>query len=73
MIISPLFAVNWEVLKSGTNSISSLIALRFGDASQFGLSALMAAGLVLFVVTLVVNFTASTIVARSRSGAESDG
>ena len=37
------------------------------------ISALMAAGLALFVVTLVVNFTASSIVARSRSGAESDG
>jgi phosphate transport system permease protein len=33
----------------------------------------MAAGLVLFLLTLVINFTASSIVARSRSGAESDG
>ncbi len=32
---------------------------------QFGLSALMAAGLALFLMTLVVNFTASSIVARS--------
>jgi len=30
----------------------------------------MAAGLVLFLLTLVVNFTASSIVARSRSGAQ---
>ncbi|MBN9326908.1 MAG: phosphate ABC transporter permease subunit PstC [Cellulomonas sp. 73-145] len=73
MIISPLFAINWQVLKSGTNSVSALIALRFSEASQFGLSALMAAGLALFVVTLVVNFTASSIVARSRSGAQSEG
>ncbi|WP_426594246.1 phosphate ABC transporter permease subunit PstC [Cellulomonas sp. McL0617] len=73
MIISPVFGLNWQVLKSGTNSVSALIALQFSEASQFGLSALMAAGLALFVVTLVVNFTASSIVARSRSGAESDG
>ncbi len=73
MIISPVFAINWQVLKTGTNSVSALIALRYGEASGFGLSALMAAGLVLFLVTLVVNFTASSIVARSRSGAESDG
>jgi phosphate transport system permease protein len=73
MIISPIFSINWQVLKTGTNSVSALIALRYGEASQFGLSALMAAGLVLFVVTLVVNFTASSIVARSRSGAQSDG
>jgi len=70
MIISPIFTINWEVLKTGTNSVSALIALRYGEASEFGLSALMAAGLVLFVITLVVNFTASSIVARSRSGAE---
>jgi len=73
MIISPVFVINWQVLKSGTNSVSALIALRYGEASPFGLSALMAAGLVLFVLTLIVNFTASSIVARSRSGAESLG
>jgi len=73
MIISPIFTINWEVLSSGTNSVSALIALRYGEASDFALSALMAAGLVLFLVTLVINFSASSIVARSRSGAQSDG
>ncbi|MCE1174345.1 MAG: phosphate ABC transporter permease subunit PstC [Propionibacteriales bacterium] len=72
MIISPIFVINWQVLKTGTNSVSALIALRYGEASEFGLSALMAAGLVLFLLTLVINFTASSIVARSRSGAQSD-
>jgi len=71
LIISPVFAINWQVLKTGTNSVSALIALRYGEASNFALSALMAAGLVLFLITLAVNFTASSIVARSRSGAES--
>ena len=51
---------------------SALIALLQGDASTFGISALMAAGLALFVLTLAVNLTASAIVARSRSGAESE-
>lgn len=73
MIISPIFTINWQVLKTGTNSVSALIALRYGEASDFGISALMAAGLVLFAVTLVINFTASSVVARSRSGAQSDG
>ena len=72
MIISPIFSINWQVLKTGSNSVSAHIALRYGEASEFGLSALMAAGLVLFLLTLVINFTASSIVARSRSGAESD-
>jgi phosphate transport system permease protein len=72
MIISPVFEINPQILKSGTNSVSALIALRYGEASDTGLSALMAAGLVLFLITLVINFSASSIVARSRSGAESN-
>lgn len=72
MIISPIFFINWQVLKTGGNSVSALIALRYGEASEFALSALMAAGLVLFLITLVVNFSASSIVARSRSGAQSE-
>lgn len=72
MIISPIFEINPQILKSGTNSVSSLIALRYGEASDNGLSALMAAGLVLFLITLVINFAASSIVANSRSGAESN-
>ena len=44
-----------------------------GDSSSFGVSALMEAGLALFAMTLIINFSASAVVARSRSGAESDG
>lgn len=72
MIISPQFSIQTHILQNGANSVSSLIALRYGDASQFGMSALMAAGLALFVLTLIVNFTASSVVARSRSGAQSE-
>ena len=72
LIISPVFDINFHILQTGSNSVASLIALRFGDASDFGLSALMAAGLALFVLTLIVNFTAAAVVARSRSGAETD-
>ncbi|MFG2251834.1 hypothetical protein [Streptomyces mirabilis] len=49
-----------------------LIALHYGDDSPFGMPALMAAGLALFLLTLAVNFTASSVVARSRSGAQSE-
>jgi phosphate transport system permease protein len=72
LIISPVFRINTHILQTGSNSVSSLIALRYGDASGLGLSALMAAGLALFTLTLIVNFTASSVVARSRSGADSD-
>ena len=72
LIISPIYTINWHILKEGGNSISALIALQNGDADSFGISALMAAGLTLFALTLIINFGASIIVARSRSGAESD-
>jgi phosphate transport system permease protein len=71
MIISPVFEIQPHVLQSGAISVSSLIALAFAEASPFGLSALMAAGLALFLLTLVINFAASSVVARSRSGASS--
>jgi phosphate transport system permease protein len=71
LVISPVFVINWHVLSTGTNSISSLIALRYGEASSFELSGLMAAGLVLFLITMLVNFGAGIIVQRSRSGAAS--
>ena len=72
MIISFVAAIQWHVLQSGGSSVSALIALRYGDSSAFGTSALMAAGLALFIMTLIVNFLASSIVARSRSGAGTD-
>jgi phosphate transport system permease protein len=72
LLISPVFNINWHILQSGSNSVASLIVLRVGDASGFGLSALMAAGLALFMLTLVVNFIASAIIARSRSGTQSE-
>jgi phosphate transport system permease protein len=71
LIISPVFIIQPLILESGTSSVASLIALRYGEATNFGTSALMAAGLALFLMTLVVNFIASSVVARSRSGAES--
>jgi len=71
LVISPIYVINWEVLSTGTNSISSLIALRYGEASSFEISALMAAGLVLFLITMLVNFLAGFIIQRTRSGAAS--
>jgi phosphate transport system permease protein len=69
IIISPAFVISPHILQVGGNSVASLIANRFGDASQaFGIPALMAAGLTLFALTLIVNTLASLIVSRSRSG-----
>ena len=69
LIISPVTVISPHIVQSGANSVAALIALQFGEATQkYGIPALMAAGLSLFVVTLLVNFFASLIVARSRSG-----
>lgn len=72
MIISPIFLIQPHIMQTGASSVSSLIALRWGAASPFELSALMAAGLALFMLTLVVNFAASAIIARTRSGQGSE-
>jgi phosphate transport system permease protein len=72
MIISPVFIIQPHILQHGTSSISSLIALEYSEATPFAVSALMAAGLALFALTLVVNVIAAVIVSRSRSGAVSE-
>ena len=72
LIISPDFVIKPRLLEVGTNTVSALIAGRFGDASAAQLSALLTAGFVLFMITLVVNTLAAVIVSRSRSGAGTD-
>lgn len=72
LIINQIFMIQPEILRSGASSVAALIAQRFGAATPFELSALMAADLALFGFTLVVNFSASAIIARTRSGALSE-
>lgn len=73
LIISPVFEIKFHILEKGANSIAAMIALKYSESNEFAMSALMAAGFTLFIVTMVVNFTASAIIARSRSGAQSEG
>ncbi|WP_341926410.1 phosphate ABC transporter permease subunit PstC [Nocardioides psychrotolerans] len=72
LIVSPAFEIKPRILEVGTTTVSSLIAGRFGEASSSQLSALLAAGFVLFVITLLVNTVAAIVVNRSRSGAGTD-
>jgi phosphate transport system permease protein len=72
LIISPAFDIKIRVLEVGTITVSSLIANRFGEASAGQLSALLTAGFVLFLITLLVNTIAAIIVNRSRSGAATE-
>ena len=73
LIISPTYELSWRVLENHGLSIAALIALRYQEATPAMLSSLLAAGLFLFVITLLVNAAASVIVTRSRSGAQTGG
>jgi phosphate transport system permease protein len=72
LLISPIFTRSTQILHQGANSIAALIALRVGEASPIAVSALMAAGLALFALTLAVNTAAAMVVARSRSGSATE-
>ena len=66
LTLNLVFKVNFQILASAGGNVASLIANKFGEATAYELKALMAAGLVLFLVTLLVNFFATVIVNRSR-------
>jgi phosphate transport system permease protein len=68
LIISPAFDIKFRPLEIGTETTSALIAGRFGEATAGQLSALLTAGFVLFLMTLLVNTLAAIFVTRSRSG-----
>ena len=61
-VLNIVFQVNWHVLLGAGGNVASLIILKFGEASPYEIKALMAAGLVLFLLTLGVNALANLIV-----------
>ena len=68
-VLNIVFQINWHILLGAGGNVASLIILKFGDASPYEIRALMAAGLVLFVLTLIVNALADFIVRHtSKSG-----
>ncbi len=72
LIISPAFDLKFRPLEVGTETTSALIAGRFGEATAAQLSALLAAGFVLFLITLATNTIAAVFINRSRSGSGTD-
>ena len=61
-VLNIVFQVNWQMLLGAGGNVASLIILKFGDASPYEIKALMAAGLILFGLTLIVNAIANLIV-----------
>lgn len=65
LLLNLVFRYNFRILESEGGNVASLIATKFGEATDYEIKALVAAGFVLFLLTLVVNMTATTIVQRS--------
>ncbi|MET3988289.1 phosphate ABC transporter permease subunit PstC [Streptomyces sp. PvR034] len=65
-VLSPSFLISGHLLDPGGGTFAQNIAAKFGEASEFGRDALIASGLVLFVLTLLVNGTARLIIARRK-------
>lgn len=65
LMLNLVFKYSYQVLDSAGGNVASMIVLKFGEATDKEISALIAAGLVLFVITLIVNMIASNIVQRT--------
>ena len=65
-VLNLIFDVNYyQLLLPEGGAIASMIVARFGEATPNEINALLGAGLVLFVMTLIVNLVANAIVKRS--------
>ncbi|MES2094284.1 MAG: phosphate ABC transporter permease subunit PstC [Actinomycetota bacterium] len=68
MVLSPAIIVSFFLLTSqNPNTIAANIALQFPEASGLGIQTLIASGLVLFVITFVVNAIARYVVNRRKA------
>ncbi|AYN40617.1 phosphate ABC transporter permease subunit PstC [Streptomyces dangxiongensis] len=65
-VLSPDYDVHLSLLDPGGGTFAQNIASKFGEATEQGRDALIASGLVLFVITLVVNGAARAIIARRK-------
>jgi phosphate transport system permease protein len=65
LVLSSNFEIVYKIFTPGGNTIAANIANQYGDAGKIGLGALIASGLVLFVITLIVNLFARFIARRA--------
>ncbi|WP_249347272.1 phosphate ABC transporter permease subunit PstC [Microbispora sp. H11081] len=66
LIFPATFKITIEILGPYGNSIAANIANGFGEATDVGRGALIASGLVLFLITLLVNMAARFVIARRK-------
>lgn len=72
-VLSPTFDINASLLDPGGGTFAQNIASKFGEANTTGQDALIASGLVLFVITLLVNGAARAIIARRKEYSGANG
>jgi phosphate transport system permease protein len=61
-VLNVVYQINWQVLFGAGGNVASLILLKFGEAGPEEVNALMAAGLVLFLLTLTVNAISDVLI-----------
>ena len=68
LVLNSGFVINWHITEPGGDTFASTIALKFGESggNPVAIAALIAAGLFLFVITLVVNSIARIVIARRK-------
>ncbi|MFF6786712.1 phosphate ABC transporter permease subunit PstC [Streptomyces sp. NPDC012510] len=66
MVLSSSFDISLSLLDPGGGTFAQNIASKFSEATVMGQDALIASGLVLFVITLLVNGAARLIIARRK-------
>ncbi|WP_131748784.1 phosphate ABC transporter permease subunit PstC [Frankia sp. Cppng1_Ct_nod] len=73
LVLPASFGISWKILAPAGNTIAANVANGFAEANNTGRGALIASGLVLFIVTMIVNMAARAVIARRRefSGAAS--
>ncbi|NVK81823.1 phosphate ABC transporter permease subunit PstC [Streptomyces morookaense] len=65
-VLSPSFTISTSLLDPGGGTFAQNIASSFKESGELGKDALIASGLVLFVLTLLVNGAARMIIARRK-------
>ena len=63
-LLNVVYQINWQILFGAGGNVASLILLKFGEAGPDEVDALMAAGLVLFLLTLSVNALSDALINR---------
>lgn len=66
VILSPGFVLSLHITDPGGGTLAQNIASQFNEATPLGRDALIASGLVLFVITLLVNGAARIIIERRK-------